>query len=52
MNFQKIFLKQDLNEAAETTLLDKKHLDNNPNNVNQDDIISLLKKINNERVFD
>ena len=52
MNFQKILLKQDLNEAAETILLDKKHLDNNPNNVNQDDIISLLKKINNERVFD
>ncbi len=51
MNFQKIFLKQDLNEASEIILADKKHLDNNPKNINQDDIISLLKKINDEQVF-
>jgi succinate semialdehyde reductase len=51
MDFQKIFLKQDLYEASKTILLDKKHLDNNPKNINQDDIISLLKKINDEQVF-
>ena len=51
MNFQKIFLKQDLNEASEIILTDKKHMDNNPKIVNLDDIVSLLKKINNENIF-
>jgi|TARA_B110000438_G_scaffold67113_1_gene67526 malonic semialdehyde reductase len=51
MNFQNILLKQDLNEASEIILVDKKHLDNNPKNINQDDIISLLKKINDKQVF-
>ena len=52
MNFDKIFLKQNLDEASETILLDKKHLDNNPKNISQNDIILLLKKINNKQVFD
>ncbi len=52
MNFQKIILKQDLDEASKIILTDKKHLNNNPKNVNQEDIVSLLKKINNQAVFD
>ena len=52
MNFDKVFLKQYLDEASKTILLDKKHLDNNPKNISQKDIILLLKKINNEQVFD
>ena len=51
MNFDKITLKQDLNEASKTILLDKRHLDNNPKIVNQNDIILLLKKINDNQVF-
>ena len=51
MNFDKIILKQDPNEASKTILLDKKHLDNNPKIVNRVDIVSLLKKINTEDIF-
>ena len=51
MNFDKIILKEDLNEASKTILLDKRHLDNNPKSVNRDDVISLLQKINNEDIF-
>ena len=52
MNFEKIILQQDVEQAAKTILLDKKHLDNNPMNVNENDIIFLLNKINNGKVFD
>jgi len=51
MNFDKIILKEDLNEASKTILLDKRHLDNNPKNVNRDDVISLIQKINNDDIF-
>jgi succinate semialdehyde reductase len=51
MNFDKITLKQDLNEASKTILLDKRHLDNNPKIINHDDIVSLLKKINSGDIF-
>jgi succinate semialdehyde reductase len=51
MNFDKITLKQDLNEASKTILLDKRHLDNNPKIVNQNDIVSLLKQINDKFFF-
>ena len=51
MNFDKITLKQDLNEASKTILLDKRHLDNNPKIINHDDIVSLLKKINSGNIF-
>ena len=51
INFDKITLKQDLNEASKTILLDKRHLDNNPKIINHDDIVSLLKKINSGNIF-
>ena len=46
LNFSKINLKQNYDEAAELILADRKHLDNNPKKVNKEDIINLLKKIN------
>ena len=46
LNFQPIRLKQNFNEAAELILLDKKHLDNNPKIVQKNDIIDLLKQLN------
>ena len=46
LNFQPIRLKQNFNEAAELILLDKKHLDNNPKTVRKNDIINLLKQLN------
>ena len=46
LNFSKISLKQNYDEAAELILTDRKHLDNNPKKVNKKDIINLLKKIN------
>ena len=52
LNFPNIKLKQNLEKASLIIFKDRKHLDNNPNNVKQDDVISLLKKINNEQVFD
>ena len=50
LNFRKIFLKQDLAEAAELILIDRKHLDNNPRQISKNDIVFLLKKINDGRV--
>ena len=52
MKFEKITLQQDIDEAVKTIILDRKHLDNNPINVNQNDIILLLKKINDGEIFD
>ena len=46
LNFQPINLKQNLNDAAELILSDKKHLDNNPKIIQKNDIIDLLKKLN------
>lgn len=46
LNFQKISLKQNLNNAAELILSDKKHIDNNPKKISKKDIIFLLKIIN------
>jgi len=46
LNFQPINLKQNLNDAAELILSDKKHLDNNPKTIQKNDIIDLLKKLN------
>jgi len=45
LNFSKIKLEQSLDEAAETILPDKKHLDNNPKSVSKTDILNLLEKI-------
>ncbi len=46
LNFTKIKLKQDLNEAADLIMTDKKHLDNNPIHVTKNDIVILLSSIN------
>lgn len=48
LDCQKISLKQNLEEAAELILADRKHLDNNPKKVTKDDLIDLLKIINSE----
>ena len=46
LNFKEIFLKQDLNEAAELILTDRKHLDNNPQDISKNDLVFLLRRIN------
>ena len=51
LRFKEIFLKQDLDEAAELILTDRKHLDNNPQTISKNDIVSLLKKVNDGMVF-
>ena len=51
LNFKEIFLKQDLDYAAELVFSDRKHLDNNPRQVSKKDIFFLLKKIKNREVF-
>ena len=51
LNFKEIFLKQNLDEAANLILTDRKHLDNNPRQILKNDIIFLLKKINDGVVF-
>ena len=45
LNFSKINLKQNYDEAADLILTDRKHLDNNPKQVSKKDVISLLEKI-------
>jgi len=45
LQFDRIDLKSNLNEAADLILMDRKHLDNNPKQVNKKDIINLLEKI-------
>ena len=44
--FTKITLKQNLNDAADLILTDRKHLDNNPKNINKDNIVQLLNDVN------
>ena len=46
LNFEPIHLTQNLEDAAEIILSDRKHLDCNPHPVYKNDIINLLKKIN------
>ena len=46
LNFTKITLKQNLNEAADLIMTDNKHLDNNPRSVTKDDVVILLSSIN------
>jgi len=50
LNFNNISLKQNLDDAASTILIDRKHLDNNPKDVTKKDIIKLLDLINKEKV--
>ena len=51
LNFSPIKLKQNLNDAAELILLDRKHLDNNPRLITKNDLMDLLKKINDSEVL-
>ena len=51
LNFSPIKLKQNLNDAAELILLDRKHLDNNPRLITKNDLMDLLKKINDSKVL-
>ena len=46
LNFKPIKLKQNLQNASKLIQTDRKHLDNNPKNVSDDDIVTLLKLIN------
>ena len=46
LHFTKITLKQNLDEAADLIMTDRKHLDNNPNSVTKNDILLLLDTIN------
>ena len=46
LNFKKIKLSQSLDEAVETIIVDKKHLDNNPKPVSKENIKNLLESIN------
>jgi len=45
LNFQDITLKQNIEDAANDILLDKKHLENNPKKITKKEIIELLKII-------
>ena len=46
LNFKPIKLKQNLQNAAKLIQTDRKHLDHNPKNVSNDDVVKLLKLIN------
>jgi succinate semialdehyde reductase len=52
LDFEPIFLKQDFDMAGEIILKDKKHLDNNPIPVDKNNIIELLIKINQGKMFE
>ncbi len=51
LNFSSIILKQNLDDATKLIQLDRKHLDNNPKTVFDDDIMNLLSRINSQNVF-
>ena len=46
LNFKPIKLKQNLQNAAKLIQTDRKHLENYPKNISNDDIVKLLKLIN------
>ena len=52
LNIPSIHLKQNLDYAADLILQDKKHLDNNPHSIGKNDLVKLLKKINDNNVFE
>ena len=52
LNFSTINLKQNLDDAADLILQDKKHLDNNPHSVDKNHLVKLLEKINDNKVFE
>ncbi|WP_428324942.1 iron-containing alcohol dehydrogenase [Nitrosopumilus sp.] len=51
LNFSPINLELDLNEATKLIQLDRKHLDYNPKEVSDSDIVNLLSLINSQQVF-
>ncbi len=51
LNFPPIQLSQDFKGAADLIQLDRKHLDNNPKNVTNDDIMKMLSLINSQKVL-
>lgn len=51
LNFTPIHLNQNLNEAAKIIQQDRKHLDYNPKNITNDEIIKLLNLINTNHIF-
>ena len=50
LNFKQIHLQQNLEEASDIILQDRRHLENNPNKVHKKDIMSLLNSINSGKV--
>ena len=50
LNFEPISLKQNFESAAETILVDRKHLDYNPKIITNEIIVNLLKEINNKKI--
>jgi len=52
LNFPKIYLNQNLETAAKLILTDRKHLDNNPKLVTKNDLIYLLKLINDNKALE
>jgi succinate semialdehyde reductase len=46
LKFKKIHLQQNLDDAAELIMTDRKHIDNNPKVIAKQDIISLLSDVN------
>ena len=49
---KEINLNQNLEEAADLILLDRKHLDNNPKEISKHEIIKLLRMICDGKSFD
>ena len=52
LNFEEINLKQNIENAANLILLDRKHLDNNPKEISKSEIIKLLGIICDGKSFD
>ena len=46
LDFDKIYLKQNLDDASKLILTDHRHLNNNPKHVSKNDIIEILETIN------
>jgi len=51
-DFEPISLKQNFDIAADTIMIDRKHLDNNPIIINKQIVIELLKNIDNKTIFE
>jgi len=51
LNFTPIHLNQDLDKATKLIQLDRKHLDHNPKNISDNDIVNLLTLINTQNIF-